>query len=1035
MKQITEGLRISSTAAKKQYDPNKCPPDIEMAISHGAAKSIGKMVDFRKLSLEEQKQVLGSLCPCCGLDRDLEKFELCAPIIKIADYGTGYVLLFTLIKFMAMLLVILIGINVYKVIKNLEGEFCFDSNDTVILNLVGFSNYCIKDWITTHSIANYGLQRVDYYDKIAMFVYLIGQIVLISAYYVYSTGLNIMVDKKNDTPSDWTIMLTGVDANQNDEDILAQFDRRQLRTGGTVLAVEKINSTFKLDEFNQVTAKVGELMRKSREVIKKDLEDFKRQETVKKSQLLKKEKTMKEELGKRPVREENEPLKGKPREEDPATMNKEQPLVKTFKAEVTKPEDVKLSLLPPLNLGAKKSSSNAVKTEIPHSEEYKLVEREMRSMQEKLEEMKKASTTKRGEMFTGVSFITFKTKRMCDSFLEEFGGKPGIFARLIGSNRRFPYSRDRRLPIEFIEAVSAPNPNDILYENLGTPFSSTIIRTFLTFFATFVLVGICFGILLLLKYLQRELSNSNPGNGGQIGTVGFRALSILISLFIIFINTMIAMVIRKLTVSEKHITQTKFYRSLFFKILFAQFINTNILLVIIQVVIMNPNGTPIYGKGGLMSDAWFTLISQIFITPIFQVANPGYLFLLFKRCRLKRSVANKEQILTSQEEAHTLFEDPIFDPAFSYSMIIKLMFDLIFFQPIFPLAPMIGFTAVIILYWAMKYRLFFQSQRPITIGESISESAVHSLTLLPLVSGISNMIFDKMLRGEINVLSYILFGFGCLFLLSPMYLFIGKLFPKALFNSEASKMMEKNYDIPYEELRFKLATEYDRCNPMTKAAAMKEYFAFMKTKCTSKAQQQEFQNNFLRNQLFGLANEKAFSSGEGESQNPFNLLGGEAFMGIVNHTEEGQDFNIFNNLGALTENDPYQNFQMMNNQYEAEYGFNPFSMLGQNQGEANDFGAQYLDQQGYPADYNAYQGQPDPFDYQNFAGVDSNRGGLNYPPQVPLPENQPINNQYDTGEAYQPRFSDKPLFQDNTPGQLPPGFLDGPNDRGNPNNF
>ena len=46
---------------------------------------------------------------------------------------------------------------------------------------------------------------------------------------------------------------------------------------------------------------------------------------------------------------------------------------------------------------------------------------------------------------------------------------------------------------------------------------------------------------------------------------------------------------------------------------------------------------------------------------------------------------------------------------------------------------------------------------------------------------------------------------------------------------EASKFrFEKNLDTPYEDLRFKFFSEYDRTNPLTKNEAIRDYYKSMK---------------------------------------------------------------------------------------------------------------------------------------------------------------------------------------------------------------
>lgn len=45
----------------------------------------------------------------------------------------------------------------------------------------------------------------------------------------------------------------------------------------------------------------------------------------------------------------------------------------------------------------------------------------------------------------------------------------------------------------------APEPNDIFWENLGISSIERIVSGFLSFFATVILIGACFGLITAIK--------------------------------------------------------------------------------------------------------------------------------------------------------------------------------------------------------------------------------------------------------------------------------------------------------------------------------------------------------------------------------------------------------------------------------------------------------------------------------------------------------------------------------------------------------
>jgi Fe-S oxidoreductase len=51
----------------------------------------------------------------------------------------------------------------------------------------------------------------------------------------------------------------------------------------------------------------------------------------------------------------------------------------------------------------------------------------------------------------------------------------------------------------------APEPSDILWENLAVSKASRLCRVIMTYIATFILVGACFGILYAINIANEDL--------------------------------------------------------------------------------------------------------------------------------------------------------------------------------------------------------------------------------------------------------------------------------------------------------------------------------------------------------------------------------------------------------------------------------------------------------------------------------------------------------------------------------------------------
>lgn len=166
-----------------------------------------------------------------------------------------------------------------------------------------------------------------------------------------------------------------------------------------------------------------------------------------------------------------------------------------------------------------------------------------------------------------------------------------------------------------------------------------------------------------------------------------------------------------------------------------QCVNTNILILIVHIIIMYPE-TPIYGRGAILSDAWFILIYMVLVNPILNVFSPWLGLKLLGKFMVQRKVKGGNAQVT-QAEAHAAYELPVWDPAFAHAGMVKDVLTCIFFQPILPLSSVFGLACLILMHWSQKVRLLRYSVRPISIGDDISKVALYLLSLGPLVYGVA----------------------------------------------------------------------------------------------------------------------------------------------------------------------------------------------------------------------------------------------------------------------------------------------------------
>ena len=426
-----------------------------------------------------------------------------------------------------------------------------------------------------------------------------------------------------------------------------------------------------------------------------------------------------------------------------------------------------------------------------------------------------------------VCFITFQTKMIADTVEKNWGWSfdfslTKIF-KLFQSNKYYKYNRNGQQYQVPIRVSRAPDPNDIIFSNIGLDWVPAFTRRILTYFGSTLLLGVSFGATIGLKILQ---SSMNKKSSASTNSFTFRLISIAITLIISMINYIMSKTIRSLTFAENHWTKTAFYQSLTIKIVLAHVINTSILITLIHILIFKPVDA-IYAKGAIMGDAWFMLLSQACLSPLLVYIDPFSYIRSMKRNSLKKKVQSGEKVTIIQEQAQTMYEDGEFDPSFAYASFANILFTSVYFQPILPMSAFTGLIALVLNYYAYKKKLLRDSKRPVMVSDDISEVTLYLLNLMPLVFGISNMIFDKILLGKIRGSSTFFFIMGVVCIVYPLYLFFMNTVKDCISTSNAREI---NMDVDYDQMRIRFLNEYDRANPVTKEEALQEYFKFMRGK-------------------------------------------------------------------------------------------------------------------------------------------------------------------------------------------------------------
>lgn len=169
----------------------------------------------------------------------------------------------------------------------------------------------------------------------------------------------------------------------------------------------------------------------------------------------------------------------------------------------------------------------------------------------------------KAKLFTGICFLTFKKQLDAEQVMErwEMSFFYMIAIKYLNFLRGCFTGTNERIRGRVVSVSAPPEPSDILWENLGTPFGIKIKRRFFTGFLTLILLLFSFASILGLKYLQFEVVNSNEGS--EIMKLG---ISLGITGFISAINALLKKVMRFISLSEKYSTMTGYHTGVLWKI-------------------------------------------------------------------------------------------------------------------------------------------------------------------------------------------------------------------------------------------------------------------------------------------------------------------------------------------------------------------------------------------------------------------------------------------------------------------------------------
>ena len=330
-----------------------------------------------------------------------------------------------------------------------------------------------------------------------------------------------------------------------------------------------------------------------------------------------------------------------------------------------------------------------------------ILEEEKEKKQKEIDKLIEESKQNTLEYFGGAAFVTFESIKEQELYLKNvpnnsieyffrFLRKMTYYLCPCCANKNSLYYLKRNVQFE-----PAPEPEDILFENLEVKTFSRTMRTIIIHIISIIIICFSLGIIFALNKLQEKVDKKNENNH----LIYLYLISFLISVIVDGIDFSLEEILKCLTKKERQFSMTDYYLSNSVKLTIYSFLNDAI-MPLISEFLNKSDGYKI-----LISNMLMIFLEKSFITPIRWTINRDFFQKKFLICLLERNVTknNKEEIGKTQKELNELYELPKMDIDEKYSHIVKMVLMSFFYIPIFPLGLIISFFGFIFAYWLEKF--------------------------------------------------------------------------------------------------------------------------------------------------------------------------------------------------------------------------------------------------------------------------------------------------------------------------------------------
>ena len=447
-----------------------------------------------------------------------------------------------------------------------------------------------------------------------------------------------------------------------------------------------------------------------------------------------------------------------------------------------------------------------------NKKKLEVIEGQIKTILQNIKEEKKNFKDKC--QFTGTAFITFDSPEESRKVKKLF--EMGMWEQiLIYLKKSVHIDSDLLFKGQILQVRRAPEPDDVLWENLGVSWEVKMKKRLMTTFATVSILVMSFVIILIISYFQTFIQRNQLVQGLMLTMVNSCGACLTV-----VINYCLNFSIERFTRLEKHSTLTNYHSALAEKKIVAVFFNTALIYILISFYFRN-----FVGKNGLVENLLYIYFSNMSITICLQFFDPFYMLKLYSRRKLEQ---DPEKSGLTQAEANALYEGPTQNIPFLFSSVVNMVLFTSFYGSLVPFGAIIGMVTLASFYWTYKYLLLRRSSVPNLLGKAMAYEMIEYAEFAPFLFALGDIIFVQIFYNEVKTINLIALGLSCINFITPM-----KLVNKKLMRVKEKQIFydtNEEYKKTYKEVRREIPLEFDRCNPVTKRKATEEWVSFIENR-------------------------------------------------------------------------------------------------------------------------------------------------------------------------------------------------------------